>query len=255
MLLSPPPQEAFNISSTPASHPSPGPGSGPGRPVVLLVEDERDLRLVTATFLADHGHEVAEARSVREARERVAAGGVDVVVLDLGLPDGDGLALLRELRASSEVAVLVVTGRGEEPDRVVGLELGADDYLVKPFSQRELVARIAAVLRRHRAEEPPPSVLRFGPLAIDTQARAIFMLSEPVDLTRLEYELLVYLAAHPGRTFTHEELLSGVWGSSSEWQSASTVSEHVYRLRRKLGLDEARPRIATVHGIGYRFDA
>ena len=213
------------------------------------MEDESDVRLVTATYLREHGYEVVEAGEGRAARRALADHPVDVVVLDLGLPDEDGLGLLRGL---GDVAVVVVTGRGEEPDRVVGLELGADDYLVKPFSQRELIARIGAVLRRRRPA--PDRLLRFGELVIDTQARETFVLERPVALTRLEYDLLVHLATSPGRSFTHEQLLSAVWESSSDWQNASTVSEHVYRLRRKLRLEEGRPRISTVRGVGYRFD-
>lgn len=220
---------------------------------MLLVDDEDDLRAVTGVYLRAHGYVAVEAADGHGARRALASQHIDIVLLDLGLPDEDGLGLLRELRGASDVAVVVVSGRSDEPDRVVGLELGADDYLVKPFSQRELVARIAAVLRRRR---PPPQtrVLRFGALAIDTAARETFVLERPVALTRLEYELLVFMAAAPGRSYTHEQLLSAVWESSSEWQSANTVSEHVYRLRRKLSLGSGRPRIATVRGIGYRFD-
>ncbi len=228
-------------------------GTPSGRTVVLLVEDERDLRLVTSTYLQAHGCRVVEAGDGRQARARLGSAEIDVVVLDLGLPDEDGLVLLRELRTGANLPVVVVTGRGEEPDRVVGLELGADDYLVKPFSQRELVARITAVLRRSRPAEPV-SLLRFGPLAIDTDARAAFVLEQPITLTRLEYELLVFLASSPGRSYSREQLLNAVWGSSSEWQRADTVSEHVHRLRRKLSIDGSRPRISTVRGIGYRFD-
>ena len=219
--------------------------------MVLLVDDERDLRLVTSTYLRTRGYVVLEAGDAGSARRTLESREVDVVVLDLGLPDEDGLELLRWL--PGEVAVVVVSARAEEPDRVVGLELGADDYLVKPFSQRELVARIAAVLRR-RASSVPARALRFGSLVIDTAAREVFVLSRPMALTRLEYELLVFLASSPGRSFSREQLLSAVWGSSSDWQSAETVSEHVYRLRQKLGLGSERPRIATVRGIGYRFD-
>ena len=194
-----------------------------------------------------------EADDGKGARRELARHHVDVVVLDLGLPDEDGLMLLRELRGSSDVAVVVVSGRADEPDRIVGLELGADDYLVKPFSQRELIARIAAVQRRRRPPEAE-SVLRFGALVIDKAAREAFVLNEPVDLTRREYDLLAFLTANPGRSFSHEQLLAAVWDSSADWQSPSTVSEHVYRLRRKLRLTDARPRIATVRGVGYRFD-
>jgi len=220
---------------------------------VLLVEDERDLRLVTSAYLQAHGYRVTEAASGRQARERLHGDEIDLVVLDLGLPDEDGLGLLRELRGGTNVPVVVVTGRGEEPDRIVGLELGADDYLVKPFSQRELVARITAVLRRARPAEVS-RVLRFGELEIDTDARTALVLGRPVSLTRLEYDLLVFLTSSPGRSYSREQLLNAVWGSSSEWQRPDTVSEHVHRLRRKLSINDARPRIATVRGIGYRFD-
>ncbi|MGA2928822.1 MAG: response regulator transcription factor [Solirubrobacteraceae bacterium] len=220
---------------------------------MLLVEDEPDVRLVTGTYLRAHGYGVIEAGDGRQARRCLDGGEIDVVVLDLGLPDEDGLGLLRELRTGPSVPVVVVTGRGEEPDRVVGLELGADDYVVKPFSQRELVARIKAVLRRARPAESA-NVLRFGPLSIDLDARETFVHSEAVMLTRLEYELLVYLASSPGRSYSREQLLNAVWASSSEWQRPDTVSEHIHRLRRKLAMDHVRPRIATVRGVGYRFD-
>ena len=219
---------------------------------MLLVEDEADLRLVTSAYLRSRGYWVLEASDVASARERLAAGPVAVVVLDLGLPGEDGLALVAELR-SGDTPVIVVTGRGRESDRVAGLEFGADDYLVKPFSQRELAARVAAILRRQRRSETTP-VLAFGRLAINTDAREAHVLGDPVALTRLEYDLLVFLASNPGRSYSHEQLLSAVWGSSAAWQSQRTVSEHVYRLRQKLQLAEGRPRIATVRGIGYRFD-
>jgi DNA-binding response OmpR family regulator len=221
---------------------------------VLCVEDEGDLRLVTGRYLAARGYDVLEADGSATARRRLAGGTVDVVILDLGLPDGDGLDLLREVRRDGDVGVIIVTGRAEEPDRVLGLELGADDYLVKPFSQRELVARIGALLRRRGGPPRAGNVLRFGPLAIDTAAREVTVDTRGVTLARREYELLAFLAGHPGRTYTHEQLLAQVWGSSREWQSTRTLSEHVYRLRRKLALDGSGPRIATVRGVGYRFD-
>lgn len=241
-------QQSINFSSTRAPATS---ESSASRPVVLLVEDAEDLRQVVKAYLQAHGYGVREAEDAAGARRELDQHLVELVVLDLGLPDGDGLQLLRELAGG--VPVVVVTARGEESDRVVGLELGADDYLVKPFSQRELVARIAAVLRRSRPPERS-SVLRFGPLVIDVAAREVFVDERQVALTRLEYELLTYLAGAPGRSFTREQILEGVWGSSAEWQTPETVSEHVYRLRRKLALDGDRPRIATVRGVGYRFD-
>jgi two-component system response regulator ResD len=228
-----------------------GSGGQGTRATVLLVEDERDQRLVTAAYLQSNGCAVIEAGTAAAARQELGRREIDVMVLDLGLPDRDGLDLLRTIDRG--IRVIVVSGRGEEPDRVVGLELGADDYLTKPYSQRELLARIKAVLRRSDRDEVR-QVLRYGKLAIDTAARETFVLSRPVALTRREYELLLCLASKPGRTFSREELLNTVWDSSAQWQGADTVSEHVYRLRRKLGLAGQRPTIATVHGVGYRFD-
>ena len=202
------------------------------------------------TYLQSNGFDVVEADDGDSARRALAAGGLDLVILDLGLPDQNGLEVLRDLRSTSGVAVIVVTARGEEADRVAGLELGADDYVVKPVSLRELTARIGAVLRRGAYEEAAAR-LRFGRLAIDTTAREVTVDGRPVELTRLEYDLLTYLAAAPRRTFTYEQLLVAVWGSSTDWQARSTVSEHIYRLRRKLG--GAAP-IATMRGVGYRFD-
>lgn len=202
------------------------------------------------SYLESNGFEVVEAADADTARRSFASGGLDLVILDLGLPDQNGLEVLRDLRSTTEVPVIVVTARGEEADRVAGLELGADDYVVKPFSLRELTARIGAVLRRGTHDQSATK-LRFGRLAIDTTAREVTVDDRPVELTRLEYDLLTYLAAAPRRTFTYEQLLVAVWDSSTDWQARSTVSEHIYRLRQKLG--GAAP-ITTIRGVGYRFD-
>ncbi|MCA1705727.1 MAG: response regulator transcription factor, partial [Actinobacteria bacterium] len=179
---------------------------------------------------------------------------VDLIVLDLGLPDGNGLDLLRTLRSTNNVPVIIVTGRSDEADRVIGLELGADDYLVKPFSQRELAARIRAVLRRARPDQLP-SIIRLGSLLIDTAARQIRTTTTPIALTPLEYTLLTFLATSPGQTFSPQQLLEHVWNSSGQWQTPSTVAEHIYRVRRKLiAHDVTAPRITTVRGFGYRLD-
>jgi DNA-binding response OmpR family regulator len=187
------------------------------------------------------------------ARRALDADGPDAVVLDLGLPDERGFDLLRDLRRASDVPILVLTALGEEADRVAGLELGADDYLVKPFSLRELTARIAALLRR-RAPAAPPDVLRFGPLQIDLTAREVRETGGPIGLARLEYDLLVYLASTPRRTFTYDQILEAIWGLDAALQDRATVNEHVHRLRRKLPLHGDGPRISTVRGVGYRFD-
>jgi two-component system response regulator ResD len=178
------------------------------------------------------------------------------VILDLMLPKVDGLEVFRRLRAEQDVPVVMVTAKGEEVDRVVGLELGADDYVVKPFSPREVVARIRAVLRRgqrpedHRGGRP----LVAGPFVIDHDRREVTRDGEPVELTRKEFDLLEVLSAYPGTTFRRLDLLERVWDSS--WDgSSSTVTVHVRRLRMKLEEDPSAPRhIVTVWGVGYRFE-
>ncbi|PPK66825.1 response regulator transcription factor [Actinokineospora auranticolor] len=227
------------------------------RPVVILVEDEADLAAMSRDYLAREGFRVLPAADVRTGLRLVDSEEPDLVVLDLGLPDGNGLDLLRGLRGrDNPLPVIVVTGRGEEADRVVGLELGADDYLVKPYSLRELAARIRAVLRRSKPPAPPPTAIRVGGLEIDTGAREVRRAGEPIALTPREYGLIEFLASAPGQTFSREQLLDHVWGSSSRWQAATTVDEHVYRIRRKLvAAGVTVPKITTVRGFGYRLDS
>ncbi|MFJ4835313.1 response regulator transcription factor [Streptomyces sp. NPDC088747] len=222
------------------------------RPHLALIEDDPDFALMCRTYLTREGFTVAWAIDARAGKAVMYDGGVDLVVLDLGLPDGSGLELLRSLRSTSRLPVIVVSGRGEEADRVAGLEIGADDYLVKPFSQRELVARIRAVLRRSQPPEAP-TVLEVGPLRVDTAARRADIAGVPLALRPKEYALLELLARSPGRVFSAEQLLEQIWGAS--WQHPATVVEHVYRLRGRLaGLPTAAPRITTVRGFGYRLD-
>ncbi|MPZ80905.1 MAG: response regulator [Actinophytocola sp.] len=221
----------------------------------MLVEDDLDLVAMCDAYLTRVGFEVVRTNDAASARG--GFGRVDLVVLDLGLPDGDGLDLLRTLRQGGhdQLPVIVVTGRGEEADRVVGLELGADDYLVKPFFLRELVARIRAVLRRAGADPAAPPVIHLGGLVIDTGAHVIRAAGEEIALTPREYMLLEFLAASPGRVYSREQLLAQVWESKAEWQAQATVDEHVYRIRRKLadaGVEV--PKITTVRGFGYRLD-
>lgn len=223
-------------------------------PVVLLVEDRADVAVAVRDWLRRDGFRVVTAphgRAGAAALEREAA---DLVVLDLGLPDINGLDLLRSLRSWNTTPVIIVTGRGEETDRVLGLELGADDYIVKPFSPRELSARIRAVLRRagRLAPEPP---MRVGALEIDTDAHEIRAGARPIPLAPREYGLLECLAESPGRVFSREQLLIRVWDSSEAWQAPRTVSEHIYRIRRKLlAVGVRSPHITTVRGYGYRLD-
>ncbi|GHH52193.1 MULTISPECIES: response regulator transcription factor [Streptomyces] len=222
------------------------------RPHLALIEDDPDFALMCRTYLEREGFSVSWAMDARAGKAVMHDGGIDLVVLDLGLPDGSGLELLRALRSTSRLPVIVVSGRGDETDRVAGLEIGADDYLVKPFSQRELVARIGAVLRRCRPPELP-TVLDVGTLRVDTAARQASGPGVLLNLRPKEYALLEALARSPGRVFSAEQLLELIWGAS--WQQPATVIEHVYRLRGKLSrLPAPAPRITTVRGYGYRLD-
>ena len=230
-------------------------GQGCGhRPLIGLIDDEPDLVAMSRTYLERDGFRVVGALDIKSGLAAARREPMDLIVLDLGLPDDSGLDLLRTVRSTSNVPIIIVTGRSEETDRVIGLELGADDYLVKPFSQRELAARIRAVLRRARPQHASP-IIRLGALLIDTAARQISAARTPIALTPLEYTLLAFLAASPGQTFSPQQLLEHVWDSSGEWQTPSTVAEHIYRVRRKLLAHNVTvPHITTVRGFGYRLD-
>ena len=178
----------------------------------------------------------------------------DLVVLDLMLPGVGGLEILERIRADDGPAVIVLTARGHEADRILGLELGADDYVVKPFSPRELAARVKSVLRRAQPE-PPQVRMEFDGLTIDPVRREVETRGELVDLTPREFDLLAFLASSPGQVFTRAQLLEHVWDSSPHWQDSATVTVHVRRIRYKIEPDPADPRwIQTVWGLGYRFD-
>ena len=211
---------------------------------VLLVEDEDSIAAPLAEALGREGFSVRRARTGREALE---AGETDLVLLDLRLPDLDGCDVLRELRARSAVPVIVVTAKGEEVDRVVGLELGADDYVVKPFSVRELVARIRAVTRRG-AGAPTGGPMTVGPLAVDPRARRALVAGREIALTPKEFDLLALLTGQPGVVLTRRQIMESVW--DARWYGATkTLDVHVAALRRKLG-DPGR--IETVRGVGFR---
>ena len=220
---------------------------------VLVAEDDGDVQLVVRLALEREGMKVETASDGPTALEKALAEPLDVLVLDLDLPGLDGLDVLESIRATSDVPVIIVTGRRAEGDRVLGLDLGADDYVVKPFSTRELAARIRTVLRRGRAAGVEP--LSFGELTIELGSRQVHVHGREVELSRLEFDLLVFLARAPRRAFSREELLRGVWRSSGEWQTVATVTEHVRRLRQKLepAADE-RGHIRTVRGVGYLFE-
>jgi DNA-binding response OmpR family regulator len=229
-------------------------GSNPELRPVLVVEDDPDLRLLLRTVLQEAGFEVEETDSGPSALEALDRCPVDLVLLDLGLPGLDGHEVLRQLRVGSDVPVIVLSGRRSDAERTATLEAGADDYVSKPFSTPELLARVRAVLRRAR---PPAAVtsLSWGQLRIDLLARGVEVAGRPVPLTPIEYALLRHLATHPGVAVSREQFLREVWHSRSAWQDPETVTEHVRRLRAKLkaaGLAEGW--ITTLRGFGYRFD-
>jgi DNA-binding response OmpR family regulator len=227
--------------------------------LVLVVDDEPMLRNLLSRLLRMEGYTVIEAEDGQRALELVDSHSPDLVLLDVMLPARDGLDVLGDLRRTSEVPVILVSALGEEADRVLGLKMGADDYVVKPFSAAELSARIESVLRRAqmRATVAPGSVnrLAFDGLVIDLQTRDVTVGGERAEMTAKEFDLLAFLAASPRQVFSREQLLRQVWGSSSEWQSDATITEHVRRLRRKIEDDPDRPRwVTTVRGVGYRFE-
>lgn len=226
-----------------------------GRARVLVVDDEPTIAEVVSRYLQRAGYEAGVAATGRAALSSAATQRPDVVVLDLMLPDLDGLEVMRQLRRDGRdhTAIILLTARGEESDRVTGLRLGADDYVVKPFSPAELVARVDAVLRRIEPASEPGETLRFGGLEIDPNGRRVRLDDAGVELTPREFELLLFLARHPGEAFSREQLMSRVW-QFSFYVDTSTVTVHIRRLRAKLEPDPARPRfIETVWGVGYRF--
>jgi len=219
---------------------------------VLVVDDEVEIRRALKTGLTDHGFEVEVAASGEEGLSASALHRPDVILLDLGLPGIDGFAVLTQLRERSRAAVIVLSVMADERDKVRALDLGADDYLVKPFGLEELLARIRAVVRRQAAVASGAAVVRAGDLTIDLERRLVTVAGKEVHLTPTEYELLRYLALHAGKLVTHTILLREVWGSYAVGEPQNTRYV-VAQIRRKLGDDPARPRyIATEPGVGYR---
>lgn len=222
---------------------------------ILIVDDERDLRTMLSTYLTADGFEVLQAGDGEQGLELALTRKPDFVVLDVGLPGIDGFEVLRRLRASSSVPVIMLTARAEEVDRVVGLSVGADDYVTKPFSPRELVARITAVLRRTDRAPAASSaeLLEFSGLTIDVGSREVRCDGREVDLSALEFDLLAALALSPRRVFTRQQLMEEVWG----WDYVAVdrvVDVHISNLRKALDDDTLNPRfIATVRGVGYKF--
>jgi DNA-binding response OmpR family regulator len=238
-------------------------------PIVLVVDDEPSIREVVTIYLRRAGYRVQEAGDGETALEILATETPDLIVLDLMLPEVDGLEILRWVQSRSAASggagrtpIIVLTARGEERDRILGLEMGADDYVVKPFSPRELVSRAKAVLRRvgpkAAAPEPPASALgqplTYGDMQIDPGARQVQVGEATPTLTATEFDLLWTLASHPRQVFTRDQLLDTVWGLT-EYIDPSTVTVHIHRLREKIEPDPGAPQhIQTVWGVGYRFE-
>ena len=224
---------------------------------VLVVDDEPMVTEVVERYLVRDGFEVATASDGDEALAQAQTWGPDLIVLDLMLPGRDGLEVCRSLRHESSVPIIMLTARGDETDRIVGLEVGADDYMVKPFSPRELVARIKAVLRRSVTPTDAATshnLLRFPGLTINPRTRAVEVSGKSASLTAKEFDLLHFLASHPEQVFSREQLMNDVWDYTFAGE-ASTVTVHIRRLREKIEPDPLRPRfVKTVWGVGYKFE-
>ncbi|TML65069.1 MAG: response regulator transcription factor [Actinobacteria bacterium] len=223
---------------------------------VLVVDDEPIVRDVVTRYLERDGHTILTADSGDTARGLIEGESPSLVVLDVMLPgETDGLALCRWIRATSDLPVILLTARGDEADRIVGLELGADDYVTKPFSPRELASRVKTVLRRARPSTPPRERITLGSLVLDAARREARRDGKALRLTAREFELLWFLASNPNRVFSRDQLMARVWGYSSALDTG-TVTVHVRRLREKLEDDASRPElIETVWGVGYRLRA
>ncbi len=224
---------------------------------LLLIEDDERLAALVVDYLSDAGYDVRHAATGADGLAELAQGGADAIILDLMLPDIDGLEICRTVRATSQTPILMLTARGEATDRIVGLELGADDYLPKPFEPRELLARLKAILRRTHglanATEAAGAVLRFGRLEIDKDAREVRLAGAPVSLTAHQYELLVALAERPGRVLSRDQIMDIVRGEDLEAFDRS-IDVHISRIRQAIEADPKAPkRILTVRGAGYVF--
>ena len=220
---------------------------------ILIVEDEDHIRRFVRLTLAAEGYEVFEAASCQRGLIEAGTRRPDMLVLDLGLPDGDGVGLIRELRTWSALPIIVLSARSSEADKITVLDAGADDYLVKPFGAGELLARVRAQLRRHQGQTAAGEPLvRFGDVSIDLVRRSVARAGQALHLTPIEYRLLTHLAAHPEKVLTHQQLLQAVWGPGHA-SDTHYVRVHMANLRKKLEDDPARPRhLRTEAGIGYR---
>lgn len=222
---------------------------------ILVIEDEQNVRRLVRIALQRDGFSVLEAEDGKTGLQLFASEEPDLVILDLMLPGVDGWEVCREIRSRSSTPLIMLTARGDEVDRVLGLEMGADDYVVKPFSPRELVARVKAVLRRQGSQDyHAADVIEHPGLVINPAERTVLLDGQPVRLTPKEFDLLALLAAHPGKAFPRERLLQRVWGHDY-WGDERTIDVHITRLREKLGKNSgARDYISTVWGIGYKFE-
>jgi len=220
---------------------------------VLVVDDEPKIVQLARDYLDHAGFKVASASDGKEALASFRASAPDLIVLDLGLPLIDGLDVARAIRKTSNVPIVMLTGRGDEADRVAGLELGADDYVTKPFSPKELVARVRAVLRRAEVAATPADIVRAGDVTLDIPRMSVRVRTKDVELTPTEFQILATLARAPGRVFTRSQLLDAVHGIAFESYERA-IDAHVKNIRRKLEPDPREPRyLLTVHGVGYRF--
>jgi DNA-binding response OmpR family regulator len=222
---------------------------------VLVVDDEPIVREVIVRYLEREGFQTLEAGDGETARQAVESGAPNLVVLDVMLPGTDGLTLCRWIRSRSDLPVIMLTARGEEADRIVGLELGADDYVTKPFSPRELAARVRTVLRRTQPSVQEVECLSFDGLELDAGTREVHRNGKALRLTAKEFDLLWFLASHPRHVFSRDQLMDRVWGYEAALDTG-TVTVHMRRLREKIEADPSRPQfLETVWGVGYRFVA
>jgi two-component system KDP operon response regulator KdpE len=222
---------------------------------LLIVEDEADIRRFLRMALESEGHEVFEAETLKRGLIEAGTRRPDLVILDLGLPDGDGVDFIRELRAWSAIPVIVLSARSSENDKILALDAGADDYLIKPFGAGELMARVRAQARRNAAPGAQDSVIRFGRISVDLARRLVEREGEQLHLTPIEYRLLVYLASQAGRVITHRQLLKNVWGPGHV-DDLHYVRVHMANLRKKVEDNPSMPKhIMTESGVGYRFVA
>ncbi|RON48354.1 response regulator [Pseudomonas frederiksbergensis] len=222
-------------------------------PHVLIIEDEKEIRRFVRMALQAEGLDVHEADTFHRGLIDAGTRRPDLIILDLGLPDGDGIDLIRDVRSWSPVPIIVLSARGAESDKILALDTGADDYLVKPFGTGELLARVRALLRRQAKEADNNAVLSFGEVRIDIERRVVERSGAPLHLTPLEYRLLVHLCSHPNRVLTHLQLLKAVWGPS---HTTDTPYLRVFMggLRKKVEVDPSQPRhLVTETGVGYRF--